>query len=368
MRKRFGARAARLVLCAAATAACAAVSTLAQHGPTTGRIAYVEPAGKLKVKQRNSEVLADATPGMLVRRSYLLDLDPSAKAAVKCADGNLYQLTPGRQACPCVASSAGETYKGFSDPRTSGADTEARAFPVVISPRGTLLLTTRPTIRWSPVAVPSRGSPVEYRVGIYGEGTKPVWERKVNSVTELEYPAGEKSLVRGVVYKVIVEGAGRISEEETTAWLGFTVMTDDQAKDLGDAEDRIRGHNLPAAEAQLLIADLYAARGLSSEAIEKLNALKGALNRPWVLLMLGDLYAAEGLHREAIAQYDGALALLKTGEDPEARALALAALGRSYLSMGKFKEANSIFPSAVNAYRGLGVHVSIEQLKKRTIE
>jgi predicted negative regulator of RcsB-dependent stress response len=372
MRERFSTRAARLVLCAAATAACASMSTLAQDGPMTGRIAYVEPAGKLKVQQRNSKVLADATPGMLVRRSYLLDLDPGARAAVRCADGNLHQVEPGRHGCPCVASAAGEIYKGLSSPRTGGADTQAGAFPVVISPRGTLrgmlLLTTRPTIRWSPVATPSQGPPVEYQVGIYGEGMKPVWEKKVSSVTEMEYPAGEKSLTRGKVYKVVVEGAGRSSQDEVTAWLGFTVMTDAQAKDVGDAETRIRGRNLPAVEAQLLIADLYAARGLSSEAIEKLDALKGALNQPWVLLMLGDLYAAEGLHREAIAQYDGALALLQTGKDPEAQALALAALGRSYLSMGRFTEANSIFPRAQNAYRGLGVNVSIEQLKKGTIE
>lgn len=368
MRLRFSPQAAHLVLCAAAMSACASASVLAQGGPTTGSIVYVEPAGKLKVRQRNSKVLADATPGMLVRRSYLLYLDAGARAAVRCADGSLHQLRPDQQGCPCVASSAGETYNHYSSPRTSGVDTEASAFPVVISPRRTLLFTTRPTIRWSPVAASSQGLPVEYQVGIYGAEMRPVWEKTVSSLTEMEYPAGVESLTRGGVYKVIVKGAGRSSDDETTAWLGFAVMTDEQAKDLSDAEARIRSLNLPAAEAQLSISDLYAARGLSSEAIEKLNTLKGTLNQPWVLLMLGDLYAGEGLHREAIAQYNGTLALLQACNDPEARALALAGLVRSYLFMGKFKEADSVLPEAVNAYQALGVKVSREQLKKRTIE
>ena len=368
MSRRFNSRAIRLALRAAVAAAFVSVPALAQDGPPTGRVVYVEPAGKLKVKQRRSDGAATATVGTIVRRGYLLNLDPGAKAAVRCDDGKLHQLGPGLQGSPCVAPVAGAIYDGYGPPRTGGADTRNKAFPVIISPRGTRLLTTRPTIRWSPVVAPPQGAPVKYQVIVFREKMEKVWQREVSGLTELEYPAAEPPLARGVLYKVIVEAGERSSEAEGTPDMGVTVLTDEQANHLAAAETQLRGLNLPAAETQFLVAELFAARGLTSEAIDKLNALRSTLNQPWVLLLLGDLYAAVGLHREAVTQYEGVLVLSQTAEDPEAQALAFASAGSSYLALGAFADANSVFTKAVDAYRKLGITVDVKQLKKGAVK
>lgn len=362
----FYQRVVRLALCAAVLIVGVSMSALAQDGPPTGRIVHIDPAGKLKVKQRRSDVFVDATVGMIVRRGYMLDLDLGAKATVKCADdGKFHQLEPRSQGCPCVTPAPRND--GLLSVRAGAADTAARAFPIIISPRGTLLLTTRPVLRWSPVTALAQGTPVEYHVSVHTKGI-PIWKKVVTSQTQLEYPAGEKALTRGEVYKIIVEARGQRSEWEGSAGMGFRILTDGQAKDIGDAETRIRNLNLPAAETQFLIAELFATRGLSSEAIDKLNALKSTLNQPWVLLMLGDLYAAAGLHREAIDQYKSALARPQTVTDLEAHALALVSLGRSYLSLGEFEDADAIFPKASDAYLALGIKVTLQQLKKGNLE
>lgn len=368
MRKQSYPRAFWRLLQAASTAACLSAAVLAQVGPATGRIAHVEPAGALKIQQRKRARFADATVGMIVRRGYMLDLAPGAKAIVKCADGKPYQLQPGFRPCPCVTLARSALFGVYGEPRTSGADTVAKNFPVVISPRRTRLLTTRPTISWSPVAPRPDGAPIKYLVGVYTEKMRRVWEREVTTLTEFEYPAQEPALTRGEVYIVLVETEGHSSDEEGTAGRGFTVLTDEEAKAVNAAESGVRELNLPATGTEFLVADLYAARGLSSEAIDKLTALKDDLNHPWMLIMLGDLYAAASLHREAIAQYKSTLALPRGENDFEARALALTALGRSYLSLGEFREADSTFQAAMRAYRKLGVKKGMRQLKEGTLK
>ena len=49
-------------------------------------------------------------------------------------------------------------------PATRGQDTAGSLFPVIISPRKTQLLTTRPVLRWSAVASPTPGAAVTYRL------------------------------------------------------------------------------------------------------------------------------------------------------------------------------------------------------------
>lgn len=367
MRRRHHARTWRLTLGAAALAACGSASALAQDGPTTGRVAEVSPPGALKVRQRKGEAFADATTGMVVRRGYRLEL-VAGRASVRCADGKLHQLKPGPQGCPCVDPEKGMMHDGSNIPGTRGTDTAGSFFPVVLSPRGKLLLTTRPTLRWSPVAAPTPGAAVTYRVGIYNEAMELVWRRQVAARTELEYPADEKPLTRGEVYKVIAEAGRRTSEEERTADLNFTVVPDAEAKEIGDAEAAIRGLNLSPAATQFFIADLYAARDLASEAIEKLEALKGGLKELAVLRMLGDLYAGAGLHREAVTHYEGALALPQAAGDLEGQALTLVALGRSYAALQKPAEAGARFAKAVEAFARLNVTVTAEQLSKKTPE
>lgn len=365
MRPRRFAAGARLLLCAAAFAVCAPTRVAAQDSdPTTGRIIYIEPAnppGKLKVKQKRGQVPADATVGMTVRRGYLLTLVPTAKAAVYCADGTRHDLRPGSQGCPCTAAARGTIYDGSSIPPARGQDTARGAFPIILSPRKTLLFTTRPNIRWSPMAVAAAAAPT-YRVSLYTDAMELVWRKDGISATELSYPADEKELVRGGVYKVVVQSGSASSRQERPDDLDFTVLTETEAKAICAAEESLRRLNLSADETRLLVADLYAARGISAEAVEMLTSLPDTLRGPAVLRMLGDLHAAAGLQREAVNYYEKALALPQIKSDTEGQALTLTALGRSYTALGDGEQARARFARAVKAFRKLGDKVTIEQL------
>jgi hypothetical protein len=369
MRARRFAAAVRILLCASAVAVCASASVIAQEAdPTTGRVIYIDPPnppGKLKVKQKKSEQPADATVGMPVRRGYLLTLDATAKAAVRCADGTTHDLQPGPQGCPCIAAARGAIYDGSTIPPARGPDTARGAFPVLISPRKTLLLTTRPNIRWSPVAAPSKEKAVTYRVSMYTEAMDLIWRKDGIQKTEMPYPPDEQELARGEVYKVVVQAGKASSTQERTADLGFTVLTESDAKSIAEAEASVRRLNLPSDETRLMVADLYAARGLSSEAIEMLTILTNTLREPAVLRLLGDLYAASGLHREAVKEFEEALALPQIRSDIEGQALTLTALGRSHAALGNGERARASFASAVEAFRKLGDILTIEQLKDR---
>jgi hypothetical protein len=368
MRLCYLSSAARVALCLSAVAVCGAATAVArQADPTAGRIVSIQPEnppGKLKVKQGRNEQTADATVGMTVRRGHMLTLAADARATVFCADGKTYDLKPGeRQGCPCTAPSRGYVYDGSSIPRTRGHDTARGDFPTVLSPRKGFLLTTRPTVRWSPVPPPKPGEAVTYRVIMRTDAGEQVWSKEGVTATELAYPADAPELVRGEVYKAVVQSGGKSSTQEKTADLGVTVLTETDAKALREAEAAVRLLKVPDAQKRLLVADLYAARGLSSEAVEVLTELTKTLKEPSALRLLGDLYAASGLHREAVRQYEEALTLPRLAGDIEGQALTLAALGRSYAVLGDREQANARFTRAVEAYKKLGEKVTVEQLR-----
>ena len=368
MKSCYSSSAARAALCLWAVAVIGAAPAVArQADPTAGRIVSIEPAnppGKLRVKQGRGAQTADATVGMTVRRGHLLTLAADARAAVFCADGKTYDLKPGQsQGCPCTGASRGFVYDGSTIPRTRGHDTARGDFPAVLSPRKGLLLTTRPAVRWSPVASSKPGEAVTYRVIMRTEAGEQVWSRDGVRGTELAYPADAPELVRGEVYKAVVQSGRKSSTQEKTADLGFTVLTETDAKALREAETAVRLLKLPGPQTRLLVADLYAAQGLSSEAVEALTELTKTLKEPAVLRLLGDLYAASGLHREAVKQYEEALALPQIGSDVEGQALTLAALGRAYSALGDREQATARFARAVEAYKRLGEEVTAEQLR-----
>ncbi|MFY9621586.1 MAG: tetratricopeptide repeat protein [Pyrinomonadaceae bacterium] len=287
-----------------------------------------------------------------------------ARAAIYCPDGKTYDLKPGQsQGCPCTAPSRGLVYNGGFIPGTRGHDTTRGEFPLVLAPRKGFLLTTRPIIRWSPVTSPRPGGVIVYTVIMTTEAGEQVWRREGVTGTELDYPVDAPGLARGESYKAVVQFGKKSSAQEKTAHLGFTVITDTDAKAVRDAEAAARLLKLPEPQKRLVVADLYASQELSSEAIEMLTGLTKTLKEPAVLRLLGDLYAASGLHPEAVRQYEEAMKLPQIETDLEGQALTLAALGRSYSALDDAEQANSRFTRAVDLYRKLGEKVTIEQLR-----
>jgi hypothetical protein len=326
-------------------------------GPTSGRIILIEPKeprGALKVRQAKRVRPVNATEGMLVRRGYLLILSATARAAVLCGDGKKRELAPGPQGCPCAKPCTPEVcgirYDGSTIGATRGPDTDAGLFPVVISPRKTMLLNLRPTIRWAPIAGAKEGA--TYTVTLYEEGMKVIWTKEAVSETRLTYPDKEPSLTPGQTYKVVVISNGLSSEQDHSPGLGFTTLTADQARALADEEIERKQLELPESQTRFLVSSLFAARELYSEAIEQMQDLYTTMKEPAVARMLGDLYATIGLSREAEKKYLEALSLTPAN-DLDGRGLTQQSLAQVYENLGRFDQAIARLRMARRAYQRL---------------
>lgn len=335
-------------------------------GPTSGRIVFInpkEPKGTLKVKQAKGVEPVNATEGMLVRRGYLLTLDPAARAAVICGDGRKRELAPGPQGCPCTKPCTPEVcgirYDGSTIGATRGPDTDKGGFPVVISPRRTMLRNLRPTIRWAPIAGAKASS--TYNVTLYGDSMKVIWTRDVVSQTRLAYPEKEPPLTPGQTYKVVVTSDGLSSQQDHSPGLGFTTLTADQAHTLADEESRRKQMELPETQTRFIVANLYAARELYAEAIEQSEDLYTTMKEPAVAQMLGDLYAAIGLNREAEKKYVEALSLT-AASDLDGLGLTQKNLAQVYENLGIFDQAIVRLEEAMKAYRRLGYNAMVNAL------
>jgi hypothetical protein len=335
-------------------------------GPTSGRIVFInpkEPKGTLKVKQAKGVEPVNATEGMLVRRGYLLTLDPAARAAVICGDGRKRELAPGPQGCPCTKPCTPEVcgirYDGSTIGATRGPDTDKGGFPVVISPRRTMLRNLRPTIRWAPIAGAKASS--TYNVTLYGDSMKVIWTREVVSQTRLAYPDKEPPLTPGQTYKVVVTSDGLSSQQDHSPGLGFTTLTADQARTLADEESKRKQLELPETQTHFLVANLYAARELYAEAIEQSEDLYTTMKEPAVARMLGDLYAAIGLNREAEKKYVEALGLT-AASDLDGLGLTQKNLAQVYENLGIFDQAIARLEEAMKAYRRLGYTAMVNAL------
>jgi|GEM_PF-3079582 len=323
-----------------------------------GRVILIEPKqpkGALKVKQGKRVDPVNAVEGMLVRRGYLLILNPTARATIICGDGYKRELAPGPQGCPCTKSCTPEVcgirYDGSTISGTRGPDTDAGLFPVVISPRKSMLRNLRPTIRWAPIAGAKDGT--TYSVILFGEGMKVIWSRNVVSGTWLIYPDKEPSLTNGQTYKVVVTSNGLSSEQDHSPGLGFTALTADQARALADDETKRKQLKLPETQTRFLIANLYAGRELYAEAIEQLQELHTTMKEPALTGMLGDLYATIGLNREAAKWYLETLGVTPA-DDLEGMGATQKSLAQVYENLGIYDKAMAQLKEAIKAYRRLG--------------
>ncbi|MEK6300529.1 MAG: tetratricopeptide repeat protein [Acidobacteriota bacterium] len=302
---------------------------------------------------------------MLVRRGYMLFLDPTARATVICGDGKKRELAPGAQGCPCrepcTPEVCGINYGGSTIGATRGPDTDAGLFPVVISPRKTRLRNLRPTIRWTPIA--GANEKTAYNVTLYGDPMKVIWTKDVVSETRLTYPDKEPPLAPGQIYKVVVTSDGMSSQQDHSPGLGFTTLTADQVRMLADEERKRKQMQLPETQTRFLIANLYAARELYAEALEQLEDLYTTMKEAAVARMLGDIYAVIGLNREAEKRYVEALSLTPA-DDLEGLGLTQKSLAQVYENLGLFDRARASLAEAKRAYRRLGNLAMVNRLVK----
>lgn len=279
--------------------------------------------GQLKLKRTGWTIYTPVVFGTNLHSGDLLDLRPSSNARVVCSDLTLHPVGAGIGAVPCSASRPILSAPGGSLINPTRGWPSDGTFPIVVSPRKTKLISTHPTLRWTPV----KGA-TAYTVAVRGPNL--YWSTSVTSGTEVGYPEKAPKLEVGVDYKLLVAANNGPRYDEPGLGLGFSLLSADDRRTVLREQKQIENLGLAEGPTQFLIAHLYASQGLYAEAVERLEAVSQRFRRAAVQRLLGDLYIAIGLPRQAETNYLSSLELATAEDDEEGQMRLHAALGYIY--------------------------------------
>jgi tetratricopeptide (TPR) repeat protein len=234
------------------------------------------------------------------------------------------------------------------------------AFPIVLSPRKTKLLSPYPLLRWTPVS-----GARAYAVIV--QGTNFYWSSQVSAdKSEMVYPEFARKLSDGIDYKLIVETTDRSSRDEPGKGWGFTILSGSERKTVEEEQQRIETLGLLEGPTQFLISYLYAAHDLNAEAIQRLESVSHTFQAAAVARLLGDLYLKVGLMRQAEANYLNSLDLCKKEKDVESEMLVHSTLARIYgEALGNEVSASEHFNAALALAEQIGDDSTADQTRKQ---
>jgi hypothetical protein len=229
--------------------------------------------------------------------------------------------------------------------------------PYIISPRRTLLLNDRPTLRWN--KVPGVNT---YNVSLV-KGDRTIWETKVNG-NEVVYP-GTPQMESGVEYLLIVKAEnGRTSEEEKLGDRSFRMLAMAEKQFVKGAIEQIDDRKIADKTKALQRAYFYIGSDLKAEAIETLEALVATgIQEVLVYRKLGDLYWQEGVTLLAENNYLKAHEFASTAKDIGEQAQLEEALGDLYGAIGEKQEALRWLMRAINSHKTLGNTQRVKELE-----
>jgi hypothetical protein len=317
-------------------------------------VVSVKGHGHLYVRRPTWRRKAPAPFGTLVRRGDLLYLDQTAQAKLVCGNMQVHEVPRGWSGVPsCMFSKLIIRDEEGDVPMLRGAP---GIDPIIISPRATFLLSTRPRLRWLPV----KSGEATYTVTLRdGEAEQSV---EAGSTTQIEYPPSLASLKPGKVYRWRVTETGH---HPTADWAGFRLIDPAEAKSVHGLEGKVNASKLTDVGKRFLIADLYASKRLYSEAIDQLEHLPREAREPSVLRLLGDCYRKTGLLFLAVKSYQGALEISKAMNDIEGKAITLDTLARIYVQQDREKEAIKCYEGAIAIYEErLGDNRKVFQIRR----
>lgn len=328
-------------------------TTVVGTTPFVGVVASVQ--GTLSVQRDGWRAPVPVAPGTALQNGDRLILDAAAQANIVCADARVVAVPHGNGGALCNSSTNTLVF-GTSLFSIARSETDA-SVPQVVVPRSTKLLSLTPTLRWTLVGA------TNYRVALQ-QGATLVWQTTVTNTTTLVYPANLLPLERGTSYRVVVSTNG--GPTETAQGIGFTVLSESEARQVTAEVERVRALGLDAPTTQFLLANLYATNDLNAEALELLDALVLRSQQATVFQLQGDLLARIGLPRLAIEPYTRALAIAQAANDRLGQALAHRSLGASSAAIGGTEaQARANYEQALRLYEEFGDAPTIADIQQR---
>jgi hypothetical protein len=174
---------------------------------------------------------------------------------------------PAQESLRTLAPSAGAALSG---PRDAGDPASARP-PRVTPLFGAAVLTGRPELSW-PMVEKAEGYRVELLSGVERRPDRPLWQATTKEM-RLTYPAKEKPLECGRVYRWQVRPLSGGVPGEPSLRSRFQVLTEEEAAELAGLKPLV---DSKSADDWLLAAVLYEAHGVSDEVLRLCERLEKA--------------------------------------------------------------------------------------------
>lgn len=318
-------------------------------------------------------------PNMVVHTGDVLKVRRPVSATLICDNVKTpasLKNTPRNQPVPCRGQPEEGILIGRNGRKIEGAvmgDTLARGFPVVLSPRSTKILGSRPMLRWT--SIPNANM---YRITV--RGNEKSWSAIVPAkpgvqIQEVIYPppCGVASnakcapaLTSRQSYKLIVEANNRSSEEEDLPNLGFSMLALKQILSLKQAASVVNRLAIGAPLKTKMRASLYANNGLAADAIRLLESDANSQENPEAVRLMGDLYFRIGLLREAENWYLKLLeSRVRASDTTMGQAITNQTLAEIYEKLGNRNEAVRYYVEAEHLYQVLDDQDAMSRMNKR---
>lgn len=334
-------------------------SGLEAQAPSEPANLIVQIDGQMKVKRQGWTGYAPVVFGTGLHTGDLLSLGESSHAKVLCSDLTLHEVSAGVGGVPCSTSRVVLRRSDGSLINATRGWPNDGSFPIVLSPRKTKLVSTHPTLRWTPVK-----SATGYTIIVRGENLH--WTTVVTNATDIVYPEKAPPLAPGFAYKLVVVANDADSSAEPGLGLGFSVLNAQDKKIVHQEQNQIENLGLPAGPTQFLVARLYAEHDLNAEAIERLEAISQTFKAAAVERLLGDLFMHVGLTRQAEGNYLHSLDLSNAENDDEGQMVLHKALADIYEQVLGNKDAATLHLNAtLDLARKLGDDLTASQTGKQ---
>lgn len=228
--------------------------------------------------------------------------------------------------------------------------------PYVISPRNTIILEDKLTLRWQ--AVEGARS---YQVEVKGGGVN--WTTQVDK-TEVIY-SGNEPLQPDTRYRVMITADnGKSTRNE--APVGFTVLNEQEVQRVKSEISRLQQQPLSEDAKVLALAYLYTGNELNTAAIELLEGwVKKGTQTTAVYELLGSNYRQVGLYRLARERFLTGLEKAKAEGNLDGQARIQLSLGEVDYGLAELPQALQWFQSAQVSYRELGNEGQVQELQQK---
>lgn len=316
-----------------------------------------EARGEVKLKRSGNRQYQRVYGGETLSPSDKLQLGRGSLARVLCNNLSPWILnSQGEFTVSSGCPAPGNPALSQSGVRSTTRASDNQTVPYVISPRNTIILEDKLTLRWQ--AVEGARS---YQVEVKGGGIN--WTTQVDQ-TEVIY-SGNEPLQPDTRYRVMITADnGKSTRYE--APVGFTVLNEQEVQRVKSEISQLQQQPLSEEAKALALAYLYRGNELNTAAIELLEGwVKKGTETTAVYELLGRNYQQVGLYRLARERFLTGLEKAKAEGNLDGQARIQLSLGEVDYGLAELPQALQWFQSAQVSYRELGNEGQVQELQQK---